>query len=202
MMVPGDMDALLDYVRQEHNGLPKENKPPRLNMNKLCIIGADMGAIVALNTASQDWNQHRPERVGKWQLGHFTKALVLLSPESTSHGLTTKAALQNPGVRDTISFLVLVGKNGSKQLQDARRIDSIIEKLRPAPDAEKPETKSVYFLTLDTNLQGTKLFEEKSLGIPKVIEQFIERRIINNDQVKTWKWEPLRKDPYVAEKSE
>ena len=113
-MVAEDMVAILDFLRQENNGLGKK---PRLNLNKLCLVGADMGADVALEFARLDWSQ---PSVGQWQMGGFTKALVLLSPEWSSHGLKLGAALANPDVRSRISVLLVVGKNSAKFMSDAK----------------------------------------------------------------------------------
>ena len=79
-MATRDMAAVMDFLRQENNGDLKAGKPPRANLNKLCVLGADMGASVALEFARLDWST-TPLSIGGWQKGGFTKALVLLSPE-------------------------------------------------------------------------------------------------------------------------
>jgi pimeloyl-ACP methyl ester carboxylesterase len=196
-IITEDMIAILDFLRQENNGLDKK---PRLNLNKLCLVGADMGADVALEFARFDWSQ-RP--VGKWQTGGFTKALVLLSPEWSSHGLKLGAALVHPDVRSRISVLLVVGKDSPKYMSDARRVNKMLEPFHPTPPPDKTEQRTLYFLKdLHTNLQGTKLVEEKSLGVPELIEQFIRRRLIKSDEARSYKWQRLRRDPYVPEKGE
>ncbi len=70
-----DMVAIRSFLIDENNG---GGKSPRLNLNKLCIVGAGMGATVAVEFARDDWNL---APAGPWQMGSFTKALVLISPE-------------------------------------------------------------------------------------------------------------------------
>ena len=195
-MVAEDMAAILDFLRQENNGTGAK---PRLNLNKLCIVGADMGAAVALEFARFDWSQ---PPVGQWQMGGFTKALVLLSPEWSSHGLKLGAALTNPDVHSRISILLVVGENGPKYLADAKRINNKLEPYHPAPPPDKKEQQTLFFVRSKTDLQGTKIVEEKSLFVPSLIEQFISRRLIKSDEAKSFKWRRLRKDPYVPEKGE
>jgi pimeloyl-ACP methyl ester carboxylesterase len=199
LMVPYDLDAIMDYLREENNGYTKENKKPRLNLNKLCIVGADVGAALALEFAREDWSR---DRVGSYQMGHFTKALVLISPEASSHGLRVATALKHPEVRSKISFLILFGQNGAAAKKDAKVINTMLQPFHPEPDAENKEKKNLFFRPLDTNLQGVKILEEKSLNVPALIEQFILYRLIKSEEAKTYTWSKLRKDAYVPEKGE
>ena len=95
----------------------------------------------------------------------------------------------------------MVGKEANKPYADAKAINAIFEKYHLPPPPDKKELKTLFFVPLDTKLQGTNLLDEK-LGGAKFIEQFITRRLIKAEEAKSYKWARLRKDPYVAEKGE
>lgn len=80
LMVTLDMKAVKQFIYLEHQ---KE----ALNMNKMAIIGAGMGAAVALRFAEADWLEppHNDGPVGnQTPRGQDVRALVLLSPEEVS----------------------------------------------------------------------------------------------------------------------
>ena len=81
------MVAIRNFLIDENNG---GGKSPRLNLNKLCIVGAGMGATVAAEFARDDWNLGP---AGPWQMGTFTKALVMLSPEFSARPEAHRAAV-------------------------------------------------------------------------------------------------------------
>ena len=201
LMATRDMAAVMDFLRQENNGDSKAGKPPRANLNKLCILGADMGAAVALEFARLDWSV-TPQFLGAWQKGGFTKALVLLSPERSLHGINVKPALGNKDVHGRLSVLLMVGKEANGPFGEAKKMNSIFEKYHLPPPPDKKELKTLFFVQLDTKLQGTNLLDEKLGAAEKYIEPFISRRLVKAEEAKSYKWAKLRRDPYVAEKGE
>ena len=119
---------------------------------------------MAVEFASDDWNL---TPAGPWQMGKFTKALVLLSPELTAH---RPEAHEAPGRRERpqqISVLLLFGKDGPKA-KDANRVYNLLEPFHPLPaDAEnEKKEQSLFYLPLDTRLQGTKLLGGQGLDVP------------------------------------
>ncbi len=192
-----DMVAIRNFLIDENNG---GGKSPRLNLNKLCIVGAGMGATVAVQFARDDWNLGP---IGPCQMGNFTKALVLLSPELTAHGLKLKEPLADRNVRQRISVLLLFGKEGPTA-KDAKSVFNLLERYHPVPaDPEKrKKEQSLFYFPLDGSLQGTKLLGEPALDVPWLIEQFITHRLVENAEARSCKWTRLRKDPYVKEKGE
>ncbi len=200
-MISQDMPAILDYLRDENNG--QDKSPPGLNLNKLCIVGADMGAAVALGFAKNDWNT---TPVGGWQMGTFTKALVLISPELSAHGLKIAVPLADEQVRSQISVMLLVGQNAKKPLDDATRVNNLLKLYHPLPEdaAKVKEQRSLFFIPVDTHLQGTKLLGGEGLGVAQMIEMFISRRLVTNPDVKSnkaYKRVKLRKNPYATKES-
>ena len=64
-----------------------------VNVDKLCVVGAEMGAVLALNYAAWDW--HWPPLGGKKQ-GQHVKALALISPDMNFKSLSAKQAMATP----------------------------------------------------------------------------------------------------------
>jgi len=190
-MVDGDMIAVREFLRQRNNA-------GKLNLNKLCIVGAEMGASVALDYARLDavgYGEGNPPgspMYGGVQVGRFVKALVLLSPEMGFKGLNAKPALDNPVVRAEIPVLILVGKEPpSKPLKEAERIDTIMEKYHKEPADAKPDKKTLFFGRLETPHQGTKMLDVTGLNVDKRIALFIELRLIKSDEAKMLVWKKL-----------
>ncbi len=177
------------------------NNAGELNIDKLCIVGAEMGAGVALNFAALDAVQQENNRVfgadGQYKLGRFVKALVLLSPKTTFPGLPIWSAMANPVVRHDISVLILVGKQDPRSLEEARRLDGIFQRYHPEPIGhDQAARKTLFFGKFDTSLQGTKLLDPKfKFNIPALIGEFVDRRLIHSDASKDWVWRE-RKSPY------
>src|SRR6185503_1575953 len=77
-MRPGDFAAM---VTQDMERIKKliieENNEGRLNLRKLCVVGAEMGAAVAINWAAMDWSW---PRLATGPQGQDVNGLVLISP--------------------------------------------------------------------------------------------------------------------------
>ena len=188
LMVSDDMMAIKQFLWDRNN-------EGELNIDKLCVVGAEMGAAVAIDFALADAleqdNNHvlAPDR--EYKLGRFVKALVLLSPERTFKGMSILPALRHPTVQHDIAVLILVGKQDSKSLEEAKRIDSLLEKYHPDPKNDK---KTLVFEKLDTSLQGTNLLDPK-FKVQNTIADFLQNRLVKSDESKDWKWLE-RKRPY------
>ena len=165
----GDMEACKKFLMQKNN-------EGELNIEKLCIVGAGFGAIVAANWSALDWSWP-PLATGKQ--GQDVKALVLISPEWSSRGLQMKPATTSNAFRSILSMMILVGEEDKKSRQCADRLAKIIERFNPNAKSEELQTKSFFYLKLDTSLQGMKMLDEASLQVPQRIAKFIELRLIN-----------------------
>ena len=191
-MIAQDMLVLKNFLWERNN-------KGELNIDKTCVVGADMGASVALDYALFDlmgYEQNTPA-YGPLKLGCFIKALVLISPPLAFKGLKTEQALASPYIRGTthgspIHVMILVGKNATKPMADAKSIHQRFEKSRGP--AEKDQ-QTLFFGRLDTKLQGTKMLEEKTLGVPRTIGQFIYLRLVKSPEAKNWTWKE-RKRPH------
>jgi len=168
-MVTRDMNAVKRFIVSKHNAA-------ELNVEKLGIVGAEMGAVVAVNWAALDWAA--PDYPGRKQ-SKDVKALVLLSPTMAFKSLTIAQALNYPPIRDILSVFVITGAEDVNGSREARTIHSRLERARPKPT--KIEEKTVFLEdTLKTKLTGAKLLGEKSLGVEQVIGQFIELRLVRD----------------------
>jgi pimeloyl-ACP methyl ester carboxylesterase len=190
LMVAQDMRAVKDF-------LWKRNNEGELNIDKLCVVGADMGASVALNFALLDAADQERNVVQRpdYKLGCFVKALVLISPQLSFKGLPVQKAANYPAVQRDISIMILVGSQNAKAMAEAKRIHSMFERSHPEPTGEDRLDRQTLFLgELDTNLEGTKLLDPK-FNLSAVIADFINRRLVKADAAKNWGWRE-RKYPY------
>lgn len=192
-MAQFDVLALKDFLWERNNA-------EELNLNKLCLVGSEMGATVALYWALLDargYDQGQPT-YGALQLGRFVKAVVLLSPEWVFKGLPSKTPIDFPAVRSEIPLLILVGAGGSRNVRDAEQIHRILEPYHKFDDkgldAKQKLAKTTLFLgKLDTALQGSKILEARQLRTPPEahIIRFIELRLIEAPEAAAWKWKAL-----------
>ncbi|MGD9126151.1 MAG: alpha/beta fold hydrolase [Planctomycetia bacterium] len=177
----GDMEACKKFLMQKNN-------KGELNIEKLCVVGAGMGSIVATNWAVLDWSWP-PLATGKQ--GQDVKALVLISPVWSSRGLYLKPSTMSPAFRSVFSTMILVGEQDKKSCKCANSLAKIIERFNTNAKAEDPKQKTFFNLKLDTSLKGMKMLDEKSLKVPERIAHFIKLRLIDQDIL--WK---ERKKPF------
>jgi pimeloyl-ACP methyl ester carboxylesterase len=193
LMITQDLQAVKDF-------LWKKNNAEQLNIDKLCVVGVGMGASVALDFAWYDAMSYgeptsRPGYYGPLKLGRFVKSMVLVTPEWSFPGLRTRQALASPDVRANISVMILVGKDNRALMDDAKRFDEFFAKYHNGPAEDKKETQTLWLGRLNTNLAGTKLLDEPSLDIPKLIAYFLNLRMVNNPDAKKIVWKE-RKRPH------
>jgi pimeloyl-ACP methyl ester carboxylesterase len=176
---PADFGAMVQYdLEAWKRFLLERNDAEALNIERLCVIGAEMGAGVALNWALLDWSW--PQYPGMKQ-GQDVKALVLLSPQWNFRGLEVQRALNHPYISSTMSIMLIVGAGDSRALQDADRILGFLERARPGWDKLPGPARSLFFGKLNTSLQGTRLLGVQGLNVEEAISRFIELRLVKQD---------------------
>ncbi|MFH1922404.1 MAG: alpha/beta fold hydrolase [Planctomycetota bacterium] len=158
--------------------LVKKNDEEELNLNKLCIVGAEMGAAVATYYAAYDWVTPRRE-AGRAAASQDVKGLVLISPDWDFRGLPLSKPLGSPAVRGLISMMIVAGGEDSKSFADARRVYNLLKRFHADPDTASIEEKDLFFGQPATKLQGTKMLGVKSLNLEGAIARFIELRLAN-----------------------
>lgn len=171
-MVTEDMEAVRHFLR-------KKNDEKKLNLNKMCILGAGMGASVAANYAAYDWSVPPLANVKQ---GQDVKALILASPKRVFGGLSMTKALKQPGVRQRISVLIVYGEEDASASRDAKSIHKMLSKYHemPPPD-QRREKQDLFLFPLQTSLQGTKLLTEPSFSMSPRLSIFVEARLSEQD---------------------
>ncbi|MBI83543.1 MAG: hypothetical protein CMJ81_10130 [Planctomycetaceae bacterium] len=170
--------------------LVRKNNEEKLNVDLLCIVGVQMGAIVGMNWAVLDWSW--PALTGIKQ-GQDVKAFVLVSPVQAFKGIRMQPALNHSKVR-RLSTMILVGEKDRKGLKQARQLNSSLKRFHlPAPgeSEEKAGTKSLFLVDFGTSLKGTKLLDapvsNKKLGPHDWIAGFIRLRLQNKQDEHPWR---------------
>ncbi|MEX2114955.1 MAG: alpha/beta fold hydrolase [Pirellulales bacterium] len=172
-------DMVSQDVESVKNFLIERNNASELNIEKLCLVGAEMGAVVAVNFAARDWSW---PVLATGKQGQDVKALVLISPEWSHRGLHITEAIEHPQVRTALSLIVIAGERSTKERRDAERLYKALERFRPAatPD-DATGNRTLWLRMLPTTLQGTQLLNEARMGVQPMIEKFIELRLVNVD---------------------
>lgn len=161
----------LEAVRQF---LIHENDAQALNLNKLCVVGAGMGANVALAWTARDWSMP-PLAVRKQ--GQDIKGLVLVSPQWNFRGISMAGPIRQPGVQSEVSVLLAYGAESREAAADAKNILANLEPFHPAPPRDREaELKDLYHIPLATTLQGSELLTRDQFEMTPQINQFIRRR--------------------------
>jgi len=189
-----DMEAVKKF-------LVKANNDSECNIEKLCVIGAGMGTVIAVNWAALDWS-YPPLTIGKQ--GQDVLGLVLLSPARQFQSLNISRALLTQGVQQKISILIVVGAGKTTEKQDARSIFNQLERARPPlPKDLTPEQvqkrQELFLREADTAVQGADLLKAKGLkrtdnqellNLPLTIADFIKLRLV--DQNIDWRFRNSR----------
>jgi pimeloyl-ACP methyl ester carboxylesterase len=164
-MVTHDMTKLWNF-------LLKENNDKVVNIKKLCVVGVDMGAIVALNFAAKNYTEkdYRNQTRGK-----DVKALVLVSPPSAYRGASYNEAVKQPCFKGEISSLVVVGEEGSAEKTNAKQLEGILAKFAGA--AANAKEKPVLYAGLKTKLQAAQLLSNPQLKLMGALDGFIRTRL-------------------------
>jgi pimeloyl-ACP methyl ester carboxylesterase len=168
-----DFEAMVDVGNDLEvckSFLMEKNNAKQLNIDKLCVVGAEMGAALAVNWADRDW---------KWPVlttgkqGQDVKALVLLSPTWSFKGLAIAPAATNRDFTGKLSWLIVVGDQGTKEPGEAKRLKQALEH---AVSVNAPAgSAKLDYREMKTSLQGTKLLSIGNLA--SEIAKFIDQQV-------------------------
>ncbi len=174
-MVRFDMEAVRRF-------LVEKNDAQELNLNKLCLVGAGMGANVALIWSAVDWEA--PPLANRKQ-GQDVKALILASPIWKQRGLPLVAPLKHPAVQEMLSVMLVYGSQDSKAKQSAETVYKNFERYHPEPPIDRiREMKDLFDYPLPTTLQGSKLLVDPQFKMLPHIDNFLKARLV--DQSFEW----------------
>ncbi len=165
-MVEFDLEPVKSFMYEDHQA-------ERLNMNKTGLVGAEMGAAVAVWYAMLDWQKPpHPDGIGpnRTPRGQDIRAIALLTPENVP-GLPYPQpliVLRNP--EWDIHLLVAVGDQDKKGLREAERIYELFTKLGKNPDRS-------YMQIYPGELKGADLLTPKELNVSAHLSKFFEKSL-------------------------
>jgi pimeloyl-ACP methyl ester carboxylesterase len=185
---PADLQAMTLDVEAVRSFLVGQNNTGHLNLELLCVVGFEMGALVALNWTHYDWSV---PSLPTLKQGQDVKAFVLVSPDQAFRGMTTRRALANPAVRGDLSALILYGRDDPTGDASKRLYNTLKRAHRPvpsgSPDAEKEKLQDLFVAELSTSLRGTKLLASQTLNVTDRIRDFIQRRLTDRQEFYPWR---------------
>jgi pimeloyl-ACP methyl ester carboxylesterase len=171
-MTRNDIADMARYDLQEvMNFVYEKNNAAELNIDALCVIAAEEGAVVALNWAALDWATMPPTFVG-YKNSQWIKAMVLLSPVQAYKGATTAMAMRSPALQREISLLIAAGEKDRSAKADAAKLYSPLKRFRAANTE-----KNLFYIPVSASFQGTKLLGKPTLKLDGYIAKFIQLRL-------------------------
>jgi pimeloyl-ACP methyl ester carboxylesterase len=152
------------------------NDRDHLNLNKLCIVGAEMGAALAAYYALHDCTTLRRE-AGRAAPSRDVKAIVLISPDWDFHGMPLNKQLGNMLGRSGVAMMIVVGKGDRDSLSHALRLRNLVKRFHRSPADD--EAQGLLFVEHPTDLQGTNRLRVRELRLPEAVAQFIEAHLVD-----------------------
>jgi pimeloyl-ACP methyl ester carboxylesterase len=177
-----DMEAVKKFIFEEHQA-------GRLNMNKMGIVGPEMGASIAVAFTVFDWNKE-PFDDGQpgfqTPRGQDVRALVLISPEETFHGSGIKLPQLMPAIKDPgkqIAVLICSGNDLKEEAQAKKIFDMVNPPIVGNKEKDRLNSERMYLAKpFPAKLTGTDLLD-KQLGIEKLMLNFFEKHLKNAPSV-------------------
>ncbi len=173
-MVLGDMEAVKQFIHAEH-------QQKKLNMNKMAIVGAGMGAAVALRYAAIDWlkTPFQDGPVGnQTPRGQDVRALALLTPDAEVVGLPLPDAVKT--LRAPILQVAIMFGVGKKDKLDKGQTKKLYD---TAVSIEKNEQR-MYLQEYNTAARGTQMLG-KNLNVEVNLVTFLKKHL--QDLSSTWR---------------
>jgi pimeloyl-ACP methyl ester carboxylesterase len=173
---PNDFKTMVNDVEALKSFLLQENNNGKLNIEMLTVVGAELGAVLALNWAVVDWSW---PQLPAYKQGQDVKALVLISPKQSIQGLSVAGPLRLPVIREHLSMMV-VGGTQSRDFTDVRRLYNSLKRFHPTPPQDlRAEQQDLFLVDPATNLEGAQLLDAEGLDIHGKIIGFINLRLVN-----------------------
>jgi len=172
------IEAMVVDIETAKRFLLEKNNKGEVNIEQLCIVGCGFGGTIALNWAALDWNRRS---LPAYKLGQDVKAIGLVSPVKSFHGVTAQQALAHPVIRKALGTLILVGADEPNAYADAKRVYRSFERFHGK------DAKDLGFLKFNTSLQGARLINAKGLDVPDKIAQFIDWTLVRQAGRFAWR---------------
>ncbi|MFC1757521.1 alpha/beta hydrolase [Planctomycetota bacterium] len=184
-MVEYDMEALKKKIVELHN-------KGDLNANLICVVGFDMGSVVALNWTRLDWNM---QSLPNLKQSEDVRAMVLVSPLQSFRGYAIREALANDAVRGEVDAMVIFGTRAPTNAASGRRIFKTLERSHapiPTDEKERKAKQDLFLRELPTSLMGTRLLSVRELQLPQHIRDFVALRVVQHRDRYPWKSRVIR----------
>lgn len=182
-MVVFDLEAVKKHLMAEHNA-------GNINIELLCLIGSEEGALFATNFAARDWSW---PQLPALKQGQDVRAMVLISPEQNVRGyMMDLNSLPRNSTTGEVSTMIIVGKMNIGDYGDAKRLHNAFSRFHlpePATPEDKKDKQDLILYGADTKLKGTKLLQP-DLNLDGVILKFIEYRLTNKEMNYPWRNRP------------
>jgi pimeloyl-ACP methyl ester carboxylesterase len=182
-----DFVSMRDDVEGIKRFLYEQNNQGIVNIELLCLMGADLGGLVATNWIADDWSRRD---LPAFKQGKSAKALVMISPIASIKGYNASTAWKHPVFQSNImSIMLIAGKRDTKSYNEAKQMFNRIERHHAVPEdpAERVTKQSLFLIEPDTELRGTKLVDPRA-GLPTIqsILQFVTLRLVNRKDEFPW----------------
>lgn len=163
--------------------LMDKNNKGELNIEKLCVIGSDVSAIVALHWSIYDWSQQSNVLIKN---GQDVKALILLTPVPSYKGYSAQQALNHVVIQRRLSIMIVAGKLDIKYYSDSKRIYNQLARFHPdkfEDEKDKLKNGTLFEYGLNTANQGSGILSVSNLrpNPRDLIANFIRARLENQD---------------------
>jgi pimeloyl-ACP methyl ester carboxylesterase len=179
-MVQRDLEAVKGFLIQQNNA-------GELNIERLGVVGVEMGSMVAINWAALDWSW---PQLASGKQGQDVKALVLVSPEWSYKGARISDAVVDPSVRSELAVLIVSGGRNSRFVGEARRLYKALAKYHDVSPSLPVEQQTLILKSPATSMQGMPLLNEQSMHVEDMIVEFVDLRL----QKPSYAWR-MRKSP-------
>jgi pimeloyl-ACP methyl ester carboxylesterase len=176
-------NLVADMIRFDLKAVRKflvtKNDAGKLNLNKLCLVGAGMGANVAANWAAVDW-AWPPLAVGKQ--GQDVKGLVLISPRWKYQGTLMQNVLRMNAMKRDVAWCIICGEKDPRVLADADRLYKQLERFHPEPRSRTAgRPRGLEELVWDSSLQGGDLLSQIGKPLEDAIIQFLTDNVADQE---------------------
>ena len=186
-----DVEAAKRFLIQRHNGTnsggesaarsagraadASSPESAELNIAKLTVVGAELGATIATLWAARDWSW--PDLPFRGRQGRDVMALVLISPAWNLPGVGLNPSKALAALRTHVPMMVVVGGKDVEGVRDAKRMVDVA-------NAQASDVRALLKNEYPTDLKGTKL-----LGFDLGVEADILEFVRTNVQRKSVPWE-------------
>lgn len=170
------LEAMYLDVQACKKYLMEKNNAGELNIEQLCVVGADFGAVVATRWAAYDLSQND---LPAYKLGKDVKALILLSPPASYKGVSLRQALTVPAL-SSLPMMIVAGADDNAASTEADKLKKQLQ-----THHSKSEDTDLFVIKPATSVSGAKLLMP-NLGVMDKIANFVEKTVASK---KAYAWQ-------------